>query len=112
MKGNEIDKSQFVIVYCTVPDKPSGQKIAEAIVKEGLCACVNRIPGVTSHYIYGGEYFEETEELLVIKTTSEAFERMKDRIESLHPYDVPEIIATAVSDGSESYLEWVQSSVR
>ena len=103
---------QYRIVYCTVPDAPSGQKIAEAIVKEGLCACVNRIPGLVSHYIYEGEYCEETEELLIIKTTSEAFTRLKDRIEALHPYDVPEIVASDIVDGSDRYLAWMQSSVK
>jgi len=102
----------YCIVYCTVPNAQSGRTIAEAIVKEGLCACVNRLSGITSHYIYDGEYCEESEELLVIKTTAGAFDRLKSRIGSLHPYDVPEIVATEIADGSESYLSWIQESVR
>jgi periplasmic divalent cation tolerance protein len=104
-------KIETMIVYCTVPDAPTGKMIAETVVKEGLCACVNRIPGVTSHYIYEGKYCEDAEEMLLIKTTADAFDRLKVRIEALHPYDVAEIIATQICDGNERYLSWLQSSV-
>jgi len=102
----------YCIVYCTVPNAQSGRTIAESVVKEGLCACVNRLCGVTSHYIYDGEYCEESEELLLIKTTRDAFDKLKSRIEALHPYDVPEIIATEIAEGNESYLSWIQKNVR
>ena len=105
-------KTGFLIVYCTVPDAGSGRMIAETVVKEGLCACVNRIPGVMSHFIYEGKYFEEPEELLVIKTVYDAFEKLKERIETLHPYDIPEIIATDIAEGNESYLAWLRGSVK
>lgn len=107
-----MDQQAYRIVYCTVPDAETGGAIAETLVKEGLCACVNRVPGVTSHYIYEGAYCEAAEELLLIKTTAAAFERLKTRIASLHPYDVPEIVAVDVVDGNESYLAWLRSSVK
>lgn len=105
-------KNNALIVYCTVPDAKTGGTIAETLVKEGLCACVNRIPGLTSHYIYEGKYCEDTEELLLIKTTAQAFERLKTRLEALHPYDVAEIIATEIAIGNESYLSWLHNSVK
>lgn len=101
-----------IIVYCTVPDEGTGRGIAECIVKERLCACVSRIRGVTSHYVFDGSYCEDHEELLMIKSTAEAFERLKKHLEALHPYDVPEIIATPLSAGNEAYLQWLESSVR
>lgn len=48
----------------------------------------------------------------MIKSTAEAFERLKKHLEALHPYDVPEIIATPLSAGNEAYLQWLESSVR
>ncbi|MEJ2499839.1 MAG: divalent-cation tolerance protein CutA [Campylobacterales bacterium] len=77
-----------------------------------MCACINRVPGLTSHYIYEDEYCEDAEELLLIKTTATAFERLKARIEALHPYDVPEIIATGITEGNEAYLAWLKNSVK
>lgn len=106
------DEASNLIVYCTVPDEAAGRKIAEAVVQERLCACVNRIPGVVSHYIFEGVYCEECEELLIIKTTGRTFETLKERIESLHPYDVPEIIATEISAGNTPYLQWLEGCVR
>lgn len=104
--------SMYRIVYCTVPDATSGAHLAKTLVEEGLCACVNRIASVTSHYIYEDEYCEETEELLLIKTKAEAFGRLKSRIEELHPYDVPEIISVPIAEGNESYLRWLDACVK
>ncbi len=100
------------IVSCTVPDADTGAHIARTLVKERLCACVNRIPGLTSHYIYEDEYCEESEELLLIKTTAGAFAALRARIEDLHPYDTPEIIATKIEAGNEAYLSWLRSGVK
>ncbi|WP_345986946.1 divalent-cation tolerance protein CutA [Sulfurimonas sp. HSL1-2] len=105
-------KTESIIVYCTCPDALSAKDIAEAVVKEQLCACVNRLPAVMSHYIFKGEYCEDEEVLLIIKTTAAAFESLKTRIEALHPYDVPEIIAAPIVAGNDSYLGWLQASVK
>lgn len=103
---------EALTVYCTVPNARTGHDIAETLVRERLCACVNRISGVTSHYIYDGEYFEDAEELMLIKTTSEAFEALQKRIEELHPYEIPEIIGVPVRKGNAAYLEWLAGSVK
>ncbi len=100
-----------MIVYCTVPDKASGEKIARALVTEGLCACVNRIPSVTSYYIYEGDFCEDSEELLIIKTDAAHFEALQKRIVALHPYDVPEVIATEIKAGSEPYMKWLKEAL-
>ncbi|WP_345971855.1 divalent-cation tolerance protein CutA [Sulfurimonas diazotrophicus] len=105
-------KTESIIVYCTCPDPVSAKDIAEAVVKERLSACVNRLPAVMSHYIFKGEYCEDEEVLLIIKTTADAFERLRARIETLHPYDVPEIIAAPVVAGNSGYLAWLQESVK
>jgi len=100
-----------MIVFCTVPDEKTARKIAQAIVKEGLCACVNQIPKVKSYYIYEDEFCEDDELLLMIKTASSHFEALQRRIKVLHPYDVPEIIATPISQASAEYHEWLIGSL-
>jgi periplasmic divalent cation tolerance protein len=101
-----------LLVYCTVPDKQTGKTIAKALVNEGLCACVNQLPAITSYYVYKGEFSEDSEELLLIKTDIEHFEALKARIDMLHPYDVPEIIATDITHGNTAYLEWLHTALR
>lgn len=83
-----------------------------ALVERQLAACVNIVPQVESIYRWKGELETATEFLLVIKTTSGAFDRLRDALRELHSYEVPECIEIAVTDGSAAYLEWIEESVR
>jgi len=103
--------SDVLIALTTCPDGESGQKIANALVTEHLAACVNQIPGIHSTYLWKGELQNDTEVLLVIKTTIAKLATVEARIKALHPYEVPELIAIPVAGGSQAYLEWVRQSV-
>lgn len=107
-----MNETNAYIVYCTVPDKATGRKLAKAVVGEGLCACVNLIPGVSSFFIYKGEYCEESEELLIIKTDALRYKALEARLFELHPYEVPEIIACELTDGSGPYMDWLRKSLK
>jgi periplasmic divalent cation tolerance protein len=98
-----------LIAFCTCPDTETAERIAAAVVQERLAACVNRLPGVVSTYRWQGEIHRDNEHLLLIKTTSERFAALRDRIVSLHPYDVPEVVAVAVVAGFDPYLAWIES---
>lgn len=96
-----------MIVFCTVPDEESAQKIAQAIVKEALCACVNQIPKIKSYYIYQEKFCEDEELLLMIKTAPTHYKALEKRLKELHPYEVPEIIATPIIESSSEYRAWM-----
>ncbi|MBO1437474.1 divalent-cation tolerance protein CutA [Meiothermus sp. CFH 77666] len=100
----------YLIVLCTVPDASTGQTIARTLVHEGLAACVNLLPGITSVYRWQGEVQENPELLLIIKTTQARYPALEARIKELHPYEVPEIIAHRIEAGLKSYLEWITQS--
>ena len=100
-----------LLCYCTCPDAASGQSLADALVGEGLAACVNRLPGVSSTYRWQGKVVTDSEVLLLIKTTESRFAALKQRLLALHPYEVPELIAVPVAQGHAAYLEWVRASV-
>ncbi len=97
-------------IFCTVPDKETGLKIARVLVHEGLAACVNLLPGITSVYRWQGEVQENPELLILVKTRQERYEALEARIKELHPYEVPEIIAHKIEAGSKSYLDWITQS--
>jgi periplasmic divalent cation tolerance protein len=96
-----------LIAYCTCPDRETAGKLAETLVTDGLAACVNLLPGVESVYRWQGKIERDSEILLLIKSDDAHFGALKDTIVSLHPYDVPEIIAVPVEAGHEPYLEWI-----
>ena len=97
-----------LLCYCTCPDAASARALAEAVVGEGLAACVNRLPGVQSTYCWKGEVTTDSEELLIVKTTAARFPALKERVLALHPYELPELVAVPVAQGHEAYLDWVR----
>ena len=97
----------FQIVLTTCPDKVSAERIAHALVEEGLAACVNVLPPMHSIYRWKGKIEQATEQLLIIKSTVARFPAIRARIQALHPYELPEIIAVPIADGLLGYLAWL-----
>jgi periplasmic divalent cation tolerance protein len=85
--------------------------IAREVVTQGLAACVHRLASVTSIYRWAGQIHEESEQLLVIKTTPARYEALEMRLKALHPFETPEIIAIPVITGSSAYLAWLTAAV-
>lgn len=100
-----------MVALSTCPDEPTAKAIAETLVKEGLAACVNRVPGVRSTYFWDGRLQDDAEILLIIKTAAARLEELTSRLAALHPYDVPETVALRVIGGNEAYLRWVREGV-
>jgi periplasmic divalent cation tolerance protein len=100
------------IVLCTVPDRETGEQIANALVTEQLAACVNIIPGITSVYRWEGAVQQEREVLLLIKTGQDSQEPLEQRIRELHPYELPEIIAVPIDTGQTDYIKWITSCLK
>lgn len=104
-------QENHIVILCTVPDRESGARIGRTLVEERYAACVNLVPGLTSIYQWQGAVQEEPECLLVIKTTAARFEALAERLRSLHPYAVPEIIALPITAGHPAYLNWITESI-
>ncbi|MGC8968327.1 MAG: divalent-cation tolerance protein CutA [Thermus sp.] len=98
------------VVFITVPSEEVARTLARTLVEERLAACVNIVPGLTSIYRWQGEVVEDRELLLVAKTTTHAFPKLKERVKALHPYTVPEILALPVAEGNREYLEWLREN--
>ena len=95
----------------TAGSREEADKIANALVTEMLAACVNVLPGVTSVYRWEGEVQRDQEWLLVAKSTRQVLDDLVRRVQALHSYDLPEVIALPVVGGSEAYLRWVDGEV-
>ncbi len=98
---------QVLLAISTFPDVETASRIAEALVTENVAACANLFPGVHSIYRWK-EKIETAGEVMVFFKTSEvrkaAFE---EKLRSLHPYEVPELICIKIDSGSPDYLRWV-----
>ena len=96
-----------LVCLCTCPDRATGQRIAEALVAEGLAACVNVLPGVHSVYRWQGGVEHADEVLLLAKTTRARMDALQARLLELHPYELPELLAVEAAGGLPAYLDWV-----
>jgi periplasmic divalent cation tolerance protein len=96
-----------LVVLVTAPGAAEAAALARALVEERLAACGNVVPGLRSIYRWEGKVQEDTEALLVLKTTRARFEALRERILALHPYQVPEVLALPVEAGSAPYLAWI-----
>lgn len=100
-----------IIIYCTVPDKNEAKEIAKTLVQKKLAACVSIVDKLNSVFSWDGKICEETEFLLMIKTSRELFGRIKPLIEEMHMYNIPEIIAIPIIAGSEDYINWIEHEI-
>jgi|SRR6185503_8665593 len=96
-----------IVVFSTCDSEEQAGRIAHALVEQRLAACVNVLPGVRSIYRWKGEIQEGVEWLLVIKSRRGLMDQLRVTIGKIHTYEVPELLALPVVDGSESYLAWL-----
>lgn len=104
--------TSHLIVTTTLPTEVHAQAIAEAVVRDRLAACAQVQGPIQSTFRWQGAVDHSTEWYCHCKTTRAAFPALERLIRSLHPYEVPEIIATPVVAGHEPYLAWVVEQVR
>lgn len=102
-----LPKCQIVLTTC--PDSAVAERIAKTLVTERLAACVNILPIAQSIYLWKGQVESAAEQLLLIKSLTRAFRQIEKRIRELHPYELPEVIAVPITNGSKDYLAWVRN---
>ena len=101
-------RNEIIVVFCTCPKRETAERIAQALVEQGLAACVSLIPSVVSVYQWQGRLESEQEVLMLIKTRNSRYSDLEKAILSLHPYELPELIAVPVDKGLPGYLDWVE----
>lgn len=99
------------IVLTTAGSEEEARNIALALVDRRLAACVNIVAPVESVYRWQGNVESSREWLLIIKTTADRFPSVRDAIQEMHSYELPECISLNIEDGSAGYLEWLGNSV-
>lgn len=103
--------SEPLVVLVTASALDEADRLASALVEEGLAACVNVVPGMRSVYRWQDRVERADELLLVIKTVRHLLTDLVARVTDLHSYTVPEVIAIPISEGSAAYLSWLAGAV-
>ena len=96
-----------LLVITNLPDRPAAERLAEALVARRLAACVNILAPCRSVYRWKGQMQHDEEHPVLVKTTAERYAQLEAEIRSLHPYELPEIVAVPIERGLPGYLDWV-----
>jgi len=102
----------FVQVFTTTDSKENARKIAQVLVEGRLAGCVQILGPVSSVYQWNGKVQKDEEWLCIIKSEQRCFDRIREAIMAIHPYDTPEIIATDIVAGSHEYLQWLANELK
>jgi len=99
-------------IYMTAGSKTEARKIGQALVESRLAACVNILDNMQSIYRWQEKVQEDSEVVLIAKTTETQVSRLIEKVKSLHSYDCPCVVSLPVSDGYAPFLEWVHKEVQ
>lgn len=100
------------MVYIPCPDESCARDIGRKLVEQGLAACANVVPKMTSIYRWEGRLQEDKEALLLLKTVEENIKELQEKVKGMHPYRLPAIVAYPATGGLPEYLDWVKKGSR
>ena len=103
---------KILFVYITASNKEEAQSIGRVLVESKLAACVNILEGMTSMYRWKDRIQEDSEVVMIAKTSAGRIAALKERVTALHSYDCPCILAFSPSDGHAPFMDWIAEEVR
>ena len=101
-----------VLLLTTLPDRGAADALGRSLVEARLAACVSVGAPVQSIYHWRGSIETSSEVPLTIKTDAELFDAVAAAIRGAHPYELPEILAVPVCNGTADYLAWIDAETR
>jgi periplasmic divalent cation tolerance protein len=104
-----VDMDRAILVYTTYPSLVEAERAGRALVERRLCACVNILPGMVSHYWWQGAIERGEELVMIIKTRASLAERVRAAVKEMHSYSTPAFLVIPVESVDQSYLEWLLS---
>jgi len=100
------------LVYMTTGGKDEAKKIGKELVTSRLAACVNILDNMNSFYLWEGEIQDDTEVVMIAKTTEDRVPELIEKVRSMHSYDCPCIVSLSVSSGNQPFLDWIAGEVK
>ena len=101
-----------VLVYTTYPSIVEAERAGRALVERRLCACVNILPGMVSHYRWQGAIERGEEVVMIIKTRASLAERVCTAVKAGHSYLTPAVMVLPVEQVDQAYLDWLMAETQ
>ena len=101
----------IVFAYITTKSKSEAKKIGKVLLKEKLAACVNIFDKMESMYWWKGKIQNDSEAVLIAKTTKKLFPKLSDKVKSLHSYSCPCILQLEITNGNKEYVKWLLENI-
>jgi len=101
-----------IVVFITSANAEEAQRIANVLLSERKAACVNIVPGISSHFWWQGKLDSAEESLLIVKTEASVLDEVINLVKKHHRYNIPEVIALPIIGGNQDYLEWIGKEVK
>ena len=105
-------ENSYIVVMVTTSNREEAEKIARCLLDGKLVACANIIGPVSSLFWWAGKVEKADEYILLMKSRLNLFEKLSEKVEALHSYEVPEIIALPIVKGSKAYMKWLEGCLR
>ena len=103
-------KTNFI--YMTAGSRDEATKIGKKLVTAKLAACVNILDNMHSIYLWEGEIQDDTEVVIIAKTTEDRVAELIEKVRSMHSYECPCIVSLPVSGGHQPFLDWIAKEVK
>jgi periplasmic divalent cation tolerance protein len=110
-ENSPVHSSKLLIVLTSLPNLEAAKSLARSLIEKNLAACVQLTDGIQSMYRWEGKVCEDQEVLVSAKTTESKWLEISVFIQSVHPYDLPEILAFSPEQYEKQYGKWVESEV-
>jgi periplasmic divalent cation tolerance protein len=98
---------QPIFVYVTIGSVEEAETLSKQLVEDKLVACANIYPDMRSVYAWEGKVICDKEVSIILKTCMDVWERLRERIVELHPYECPAILVLPIQEGHQPYLQWL-----
>jgi periplasmic divalent cation tolerance protein len=96
----------------TTASREEAETIVQRLLEARLIACANIVGPVSSHFHWSGKIEKAEEHLILMKSRKDLFEKLSETVKALHSYEMPEILALPVVEGSKAYMDWLGSCLR
>lgn len=104
-----MNSERAVFVYTTYPSLVEAEGAGRALVEKRLCACVNILPGMVSHYWWNGAIERGEEAVMIIKTRASLSAKVSAAVKETHPYTTPAILVLPIESVEQNYLDWIMA---